>query len=373
MNTPRLKPLKPRLKSSEAIRTENEPLSAPNAPMAVLARLSASVFGARTDGEAVAGATALPKEEASTSRPDWFETFPPYGRYPVGGIVPGSAKNACFVFDEASAKEIVRRFREDAKREDWPGVLVDREHFSVERDKPSDAMAWAKDIRVDDDGSIWTRWEFTAPGRELWDGKVLVSRSPYFECVQDGDDFRPIRLISIGMTNTPHFTELSTLAAARAAEVTNNKGEIQMNKIIEALGLGEGATEEDVLAAIDALKQQASDAVAKAEEAEKAKDESVAECRALKAEAFVAAHADRIADAAAAKAAYVKDPAIAEQMLAACKTAEAAKPQQVLAPAKAAPAKSEDVRVQLAKCRSPQEMLDFAISHSRELAEASNN
>ena len=373
MNTPRLKPLKPRLKSSETIRTENEPLSASNAPMAVLARLSASVFGARTDGEAVAGATALPKEEASTSRPSWFETFPPYGRYPVGGIVPGAAQNACFVFDEASAKEIVRRFREDAKREDWPGVLVDREHFSVERDKPSDAMAWAKDIRVDDDGSIWTRWEFTAPGRELWDGKVLVSRSPYFECVQDGDDFRPIRLISIGMTNTPHFTELSTLAAARAAEVTNNKGEIQMNKIIEALGLGEGATEEDVLAAIDALKQQASDAVAKAEEAEKAKDESVAECRALKAEAFVAAHADRIADAAAAKAAYVKDPAIAEQMLAACKTAEAAKPQQVLAPAKAQPAKPEDVRVQLAKCRSPQEMLDFAISHSRELAEASNN
>jgi hypothetical protein len=371
MNTPRLKPLKPRLKSSEAIQTENEPLSAPNAPMAVLARLSASVFGARTDG-ASGGPEPAPKDGAA-SRPSWFETFPPYGRYPVGGIVPGSAQNACFVFDEASAKEIVERFRKDAEREDWPGVLVDREHFSVERDKPSDAMAWAKDIRVDDDGSIWTRWEFTAPGRELWDGKVLVSRSPYFECVQDGDDFRPIRLISIGMTNTPHFTELSTLAAARAAEVTNNKGEIHMNKIIEALGLGEGATEEDVLAAIDALKQQASDAVAKAEEADKKAEESVAECRALKAEAFVAAHADRIADAAAAKAAYVKDPAIAEQMLAACKTAEAAKPQQVLAPAKANPAKAEDVRVQLAKCRSPQEMLDFAISHSRELAEASNN
>ena len=315
----------------------------------------------------------------AASEPSWFQVTPPYGKYPAGASlrddsgkpVPG----ALIVFDRESTDRVIEAFNalKAAKGDAWTGLLVDQEHFSLDASKPSTALAWAKDIRVDDDGSIWTRWEFTAPGRELWDGKVLVSRSPYFECVQDGDDFRPIRLISIGMTNTPHFTELSTLAAARAAEVTNNKGEIQMNKIIEALGLGEGATEEDVLAAIDALKQQASDAVAKAEEAEKAKDESVAECRALKAEAFVAAHADRIADAAAAKAAYVKDPAIAEQMLAACKTAEAAKPQQVLAPAKAAPAKSEDVRVQLAKCRSPQEMLDFAISHSRELAEASNN
>jgi hypothetical protein len=224
MATPHLKPLKPRLKSSEAIRAENEPLSAPNAPVAVLARLGEGAFRARTDG-ASGGPEPAPKDGAS-SRPSWFETFPPYGRYPVGGIVPGSAQNACFVFDEASAKEIVRRFRKDAEREDWPGVLVDREHFSCDRDKPSDAMAWAKDIRVDDDGSIWTRWEFTAPGRELWDGKVLVSRSPYFECVQDGDDASGLTITSFvhGQPGkNARFMNVAALLGSKLVRTSTNK------------------------------------------------------------------------------------------------------------------------------------------------------
>ena len=329
----------------------------------------------------------------------WFETFPPYGRYPVGGTVEGAKDDAEFILDEAAAKAVIENFRAAQERADWPGVLVDREHFSADRGKTSDAMAWARDIRQDADGSIWTRWEFTAPGRELWDGKVLVSRSPYFACEKVGRDYRPVALLSVAMTNTPHFSELSTLAAARAkAEVeklnsgkvekcettsttppfhsstfqpfNQNQKETKMNKIIEALGLGEGATEEDAVAAIEALRQQASDAVAKAEEAEKEKDDAVAECRALKAEAFVAANAGKIADVAAAKAAYVKDPATAEAILAACRAPAEAKPQQVLAAAKAAPQKPESVLDALAKCKSAEERCAFALSHAKEFAQA---
>lgn len=151
----------------------------------------------------------------------WFQTFPPYGRYPVGGIIPGAPEGAEFVFDEAAAKSIIENFRAEAKKTDWPGILVDREHFSADREKTSDAMAWAKDIRQEADGSIWTRWEFTAPGKELWEGKVLINRSPLFACAKDGKTYHPLALKSIGMTNTPHFTELSTIAAAKAAEGTN--------------------------------------------------------------------------------------------------------------------------------------------------------
>lgn len=151
----------------------------------------------------------------------WFQTFPPYGRYPVGGIIPGAPEGAEFVFDEAAAKSIIENFRAEAKKTDWPGILVDREHFSADREKTSDAMAWAKDIRQEADGSIWTRWEFTAPGKELWEGKVLINRSPLFACAKDGKTYHPLALKSIGMTNTPHFTELSTIAAAKAAESKN--------------------------------------------------------------------------------------------------------------------------------------------------------
>ena len=304
------------------------------------------------------------------TRPTWFQTFPAYGRYPVGGIVEGAPPDAEFVFDAAAAKAVIAAFRAEQKRADWPGVLVDREHFSADRDKPSDAMAWAKDIRQDADGSIWTRWEFTEPGRRLWDGKVLVSRSPLFTCVREGRDYRRVALKSIAMTNTPHFAELSTLAAARAAEAnTETQGEIQMQKILEALGLAEGATEEDALAAIQGLKDRASAAEAQASEAEKKRDEAVAECRATKAEAFVAANAGKIADAAAAKAAYVKDPALAEALVAACRAPAPSKAQQVLAPARAAqPPKAGGALEGLAKCRSAQERVAYVMAHAADFA-----
>lgn len=309
---------------------------------------------------------------SGAAAPTWFQTFPAYGRYPVGGVVEGAPPDAEFVFDAAAAKAVIAAFRAEQRRADWPGVLVDREHFSADRDKPSDAMAWAKDIRQEADGSIWTRWEFTEPGRRLWDGKVLVSRSPLFTCVRAGRDYRPVVLKSIAMTNTPHFDRLSTLAAARAAEAnTGTKGEIQMQKILEALGLAEGATEEDALAAIQGLKDRASAAEAQATEAGKKRDEAVAECRETKAEAFVQANAGKIADAAAAKAAYVKDPALAEALVAACREGAPAKHQQVLAPARAAqPPKADGALEGLAKCRSAKERCEFVMAHAKEIAEA---
>ena len=86
-------------------------------------------------------------EDGGAGAPRWFQTFPPYGRYPVGGTVKGAAKDAVFVFDEAAARAVIEDFRQQAARPDWPGVLVDREHFSADADKTSDAMAWARDIR----------------------------------------------------------------------------------------------------------------------------------------------------------------------------------------------------------------------------------
>ena len=352
-------------KTRGASSAHNEPSRAPRAPGAVFE-----------------GVLALASCRASAGDGgDWFETFPPYGRYPVGGAIEGAAEGAEFVLDEAAAKSVVEAFRRDAARPDWPGVLVDREHFSADRDKPSDAMAWAKDIRQEADGSVWTRWEFTAPGRELWEGRVLVSRSPLFACLKDGKDYRPVALRSIAMTNTPHFTGLSTIAAARAAERAGNggnrennenEGEIQMNKILEALGLAEGATEEDALAAIQGLKDRASAAEAQATEAGKKRDEAVAECRALKADAFVAANAGKIADAAACRAAYVKDPALAEAVVAACRgAAEPARRQQVLAAARGdRPPEAGGVMERLAACKSAEERCAFAVAHAKEIAEA---
>ena len=331
----------------------------------------------KTENIIFAACSAVKNEPQTNSL--WFQTFPAYGRYAVGGIIKDAPADAEFVFDEAAAKEILANFRAEAKKPDWPGILVDREHFSADREKTSDAMAWAKDIRQEADGSIWTRWDFTAVGRDLWEGKVLVNRSPLFACRKEGKDYIPVALKSIGMTNTPHFTELSTLAAARAAEVNNHEGEIHMQKILEALGLAEGASEDEALAAIQGLKDKASAAEAQATEAEtakteaeKAKDEAVAECRAMKADAFIAAHKDTITDVAACKAAYIENPELAEKLFAACKAAPAKPAQQILAQAKTAmPPKKSGVMEQLAACKSAEERCAFVMAHAKEIAEAS--
>ena len=267
--------------------------------------------------------------EDAAGNATWFMTFPPYGRYPVGGTIAGAAKDAEFVFDEAAARSVIAAFREAAANPEWPGILVDEEHYSLDREKSSAALAWAKDIRQEEDGSIWTRWEFTPKGRELWQSRTLVNRSPAFCCERSGKDYRPVALSSIAMTNTPHFKELSTLAAARAAEVNTHEGEVQMEEILKALGLAEGASPEDAVAAIEALKQKASAAEETAAEAE-------AKCRRIECDAFIEEHKSKIADVAACREAFMADPDSARKLMAACKAPEA-KPQTILAAAKKTP------------------------------------
>ena len=303
---------------------------------------------------ATLAASCTAHEDGGAGAARWFQTFPPYGRYPVGGTIKGAAKDAVFVFDEAAARAIIDDFRAQSAREGWPGVLVDREHFSADPAKASDAMAWAKDIRQDADGSIWTRWEFTPEGEALWTGKVLVSRSPLFLSVpaKGGREYRPVALESIGMTNTPHFRELSTLAAAReAAEVNNTQtGETMDKEILSALGLAEDAGTDEVLAAIKALQDRASAAETAATEAGKERDEAVAECRKAKADAWIDANRERIADEAKCRAAYMKDPELAEAMLAACR-APAGKPAQTVLAAATAKTPARESEAQLTAAR----------------------
>ena len=287
----------------------------------------------------------------------WFQTFPPYGRYPVGGTIPKADKDAVYIYDESAAQKIVESFRAAAKRPDFPGVLVDREHDSLDPKKPSDAMAWAKDIRQEEDGSIWTKWEFTPKGKELWETKTLINRSPAFYSDKvNAKEYHPCELVSIGMTNTPHFTELSNLAAARAAEVKNNEGEIHMKKLMVELGLDENATEDAAIAACKALKKQ--------------RDDALAACRKSECEAFLEANKDKIADVAACREVYMENPDAAKKMLGACK-AVGQKTQTVLGAAKNTP--SVETTKELGTCREqmaalpPSERPAFYQAHKAEI------
>ncbi len=319
----------------------------------------------------------------AASEKTWFQVTPPYGKYPANASLRGEdgrpVPGALIVFDRESTDRVVEAFNalKAAKGDAWTGILVDQEHFSLDLGKPSTALAWAKDIRRDDDGSLWTRWEFTSKGEELYSGRMLVSRSPVLRLERKSrTEFAPVMLESIGMTNTPHFKDLSPLAAARDAGKQDNpqpKGDPMDQEILAALGLPAEASKEEALAAIAALKdgeqaalEKATDAERQKDAATKEKDEAQAECRALKADAFIAANADKISDAAKFREVYLADPQVAEQTLALCRAA--APTTRIAARDAKTPAESADVRAQLAKCRSAEEMAAFAVSHAKELA-----
>lgn len=263
----------------------------------------------------------------------WFQTTPPYGEYPGGESIRDEKgkpiEGAVIVFDEKSTDAIIEAFNAAAKSSAWPGVLVDQEHYSLDYSKPSTALAWAKEIRRAEDGSLWTRWEFTEKGRELYEGKMLINRSPVMRLVKIAPKrFTPAELQSIGMTNTPHFTSLSPLAAAKANN--NQKGTTMDPEILAALGLKPEAGKEEALAAIQQLKDKEAAAAAKSAEAEKKaetaeaeKEKAVAECRGMKADAFIAKNSAKIADTAAFREVYLSNPELAEKTIAACKSADA--------------------------------------------------
>ena len=260
----------------------------------------------------------------------WFQTTPKYGLYPGGEQITGRdgkpVKKATIVLDEKSTDKIMEAFRATVSVPGCPGILVDQDHFSCDLDKPTTALAWAKEIRREADGSLWTRWEFTAKGKELYEGKMLVNRSPVMllDEVEGwrgmGKAFTPYALESIGMTNKPYFKDLSPLAAAR--EVNNNKGETMDPKILEKLELAEGATLDDVLAAIQALKDKEAAATATATDATKKQEAAEAKCRGLQCDAFIAAHKAQIADEAKFREAYLKAPEATEAAFGLFRTAE---------------------------------------------------
>ena len=274
----------------------------------------------------VAFMTCSAVENDAAGNACWFQTTPPYGKYPGGDQIVGrdgkKIKDAVIVFDETSVGKVVAAFKEQAKAANWPGILVDQDHFSCNTEKPSTALAWARDIRVAPDGSIWTKWEFTAKGKELYEGKMLINRSPVLDLAQlSAKEFAPTVLTSIGMTNAPYFKDLSPLAAAR--EVNNNKGENTMDpSILKELGLQEGATLDDVLAAIQALKDKEAAATATATDATKKAEDAEAKCRGLKCDAFIAAHKNQIADDGKFREAYMKAPEATEAAFGLFRTAE---------------------------------------------------
>ena len=138
-----------------------------------------------------------------------------------------------------------------------PQHIIDENHatdLKAPKGEGSPAMGWFNNIRAGDDGSIWADAVWTARGKTALENQEYRYISPVFKVGQDGEIEV---LMRAALTNSPNL-ELPALNSTRTEPADNPVKENAMNKeICAALGLAETATENDVLAAITALKTQA--------------------------------------------------------------------------------------------------------------------
>lgn len=125
------------------------------------------------------------------------------------GEFPHAEAGVIQVVDDVCLKSIEKDFSEKSSSENFPGLLVDFDHFSMDADKSSEAAGWITGLRVDGKG-LWAKVRWTDEGKKSIEGGSYRLVSPVFprpeSCEDLGDTrIRPMSLLSVALTNDPNI------------------------------------------------------------------------------------------------------------------------------------------------------------------------
>ncbi len=244
-------------------------------------------------------ANALEEEDG------WFKVSP-YGAFP--GKEPGRIQK----FGKAEAQLMEVHFNSLAGKlgRVFRGAPIFIGHPDVDRTLWPDERRLGKvaEIQARADG-LWARPEWNALGRENIENGYWIYPSPRWDAPKGKQEFRPDRLLSIGLTNMPRIKESDPIAnasfaqaidemrkgvdqnqdAAAAAGVSDSENVVHNKNpetetsqqtnimdrklMIEKLGLPPEATDEEIWAKLDAMLKENADMAA----TEKAKLDAEAE------------------------------------------------------------------------------------------------
>ena len=208
-------------------------------------------------------------------------------------------------------------------------ILVDFEHDSESADRPTTAAAWIDRLWVDPERGLMANMKLTEAGAKAVSTRELRFLSP---CWELGDDGRPEKLVSVGLTNkpaipvSPMVNRAESSNGGEAADASGGEppakkeNAMEMKAILEALGLPPEATSEQAVAAVEGLKKQLSELQAMQDD--------------CAAEKFAEDNKKKCGNKAALKAAWLKNREVAEALVASLpdipEAAPAAAPQVVL-------------------------------------------
>lgn len=167
---------------------------------------------------------------------------------------PRSANESWFI-DAASAKTVIDLFN-SRKTE----TVIDYEHQTLYKEangQPAPAAAWFKQLEWREGEGLFGLVELTAKAEQAITAKEYRYFSPVF--AHDKNTGVITDLLMGAFTNYPAIDgmqELTKLAAQFFSNsLTKKETTMDLKKLLEALGLAENATQEDILAAIKALQE----------------------------------------------------------------------------------------------------------------------
>lgn len=187
----------------------------------------------------------------------------------AAGEWPNADAGITQVCDGEAMKAIVDDFKDQAKQDNWPGMLLDYDHFSHQKDKPSGAAGWIDQIEQRGE-DLWAHVRFSESGEKAVRGGEYRLISPVlsgFVEVQ-GERKRPTKLVRLALTNDPNIKGMEPVSN-RAGEQKPSKKERDMeykDTLVELLGLNREATDDEITKAIADVKTEAENRAHQAEE-----------------------------------------------------------------------------------------------------------
>lgn len=241
----------------------------------------------------------------------------------------------------------------------FPGeVLVDADHASERGGEARDsrAYAWIQALSIDETGALCGAFRWTDIGAEAVSQRRYRFVSVCWECDQgeEKNEWTPVRLVSVALTNTPNIPARPILNHLPQNNQPPEKETEIMEELKAILGLPPETADDEVIAAAAAALRAAAEEKANAE-----------------AEEFAEENKDKVEDAAALKAAYRKNPELAREIVGNIKAHVAAPAVVVCDSTKAKTpvlAAKNALREGLAKCKAGAERAAYVQAHAAEFA-----
>jgi hypothetical protein len=210
----------------------------------------------------ISNAADAPIDEITEDR--WVK-IAPFGTY------PGSKPDRPQHFHEEEANAMVREFgslRGKAGRL-FRGIPIYIGHPDKHPQIYTDHRRLGRftDLQVRPDG-LYGEAEWNSLGEENLKEGYWVYPSPRWDAPEGRPSFRPDRLISVGLTNSPRIVESEPVTNSTLDDETQTDTDMDRKLLTEKLGLDVTATDEEILAKIAMLNSEAETARTKLTEKE---------------------------------------------------------------------------------------------------------